>query len=408
MYVLPFDIIFEMNEQPAVRLDSAKRASQSELDPARSFRTVIENNARATPGRLIVLSHKSTDLDAIASNRSMADQLQKTFPDKEVVSIMPDAADDPNSIRFQKYSQDRDGRKNKVIWANGDVASQIHDGDMVLMIDVGEFGRAGLSKEQADELQKNHNVRMLIVDHHRGESDNATDKYVEQTASSASELVVRMYGDELDPDTAKMLCLGISFDTHGLDFLRQDNAQKGLDAFAQAFKASGVHNIESIRSEAIPHLTRDEFALANKISLTRTQMKLEGLDDVVDYCFLPEGAAFDNGVNEKFIMEEVLDDFLFTGANFSIFLKPVEVTQKMLDDTMGKKGFKGKVGDKIWDIKMRANEKDYQIANLIGDELHRGGHGGAAKGEIWEPMDMESALKKIAEIYTRIRKTPKA
>ncbi len=320
------------------------------------------------------------DLDCIVSGVGLKNMIQVQFPEKEVLTVLSDQPSASNSKKYSEYTNGPD-----IFWAPEDVTSYVDLSDTVILVDTAKWQRAGIKTEQARELQ-GKGVPMIILDHHEGPPDVNTLNYIERNATSAAELVARMYLPYIDSRTSYLLALGIASDTNALQYLRRSNVTKAHLVFDELFQRSDVMGVEEIIEAAAPKFTRDEFELISKITLTRTRLPIDR--DIVDVCYEPRGGIIDKkNMDAEGIAERVVANFLATGSDVAVFIKPVRLEganlQKKRDN-----GYTGNTGDIIWEMKIRTDKLD--IAAAIGMRMHRGGHNGAARAEYW-PNELEQA-----------------
>jgi hypothetical protein len=195
--------------------------------------------------------------------------------------------------------------------------------------------------------------------------------------------------EKMSKATARLLALGIFYDTEGLAY---KTSEKTREIFYLLLDFAD-EKFENLEEEFQAALTPEEKKLMELISETGFLLPLNWpndskfQEDKVMVFLPPEKIEFPPWVYEGALTDRLLNAVLRQGVDFSVYLKPIQIRTKKQLRLLGNGEYKGKVGDTIWELKMRSNQ--VMIAGAIGSQSHRGGHGGNAKAEVWPGQDFE-------------------
>ena len=139
---------------------------------------------------IVIARHIGVDPDALASQLALRDSIRKTFPNKKVLAV------GSSSVRFNYFPK-------------LDKMEEL-DNAMLIIVDTPDRKRIDISN--FDEYKY-----YVKLDHHPFIEKFADIEYIDDKASSASEVIYRLItstGLKLDEDIAKTIFLGIVSDTN--------------------------------------------------------------------------------------------------------------------------------------------------------------------------------------------------
>tara|TARA_Y100000310_G_C20699595_1_gene828500 strand:+ start:2744 stop:3742 length:999 start_codon:yes stop_codon:yes gene_type:complete len=156
-----------------------------------------------TAKRVVCITHRNPDGDAIGSLLGLGSILEKILEKQEVVFHCMDAAPDtfkflPGVLRIQK-------------------SVQYEEGDTFVFLDAAEPKLTGLDLEHPQLF--NGTYKSIVIDHHPTNSKFGNVNIIEAKAASTCEIVVALadqLGWAIDSDTATCLLTGVYTDTGGL------------------------------------------------------------------------------------------------------------------------------------------------------------------------------------------------
>jgi len=151
---------------------------------------------------IVIARHIGVDPDALASQIALRDSIKKTFPNKNVLAI------GASSNRFSYFP-----KLDKAI----DL-----DNAMLIVVDTPDKRRIDISNY--DDFKY-----YIKIDHHPFIEEYANIEYIDDKASSASELIYRLINEtklEMDNDIAKIIFMGIVSDTNRFLFGTSSNTFK--------------------------------------------------------------------------------------------------------------------------------------------------------------------------------------
>ncbi len=205
--------------------------------------------------------HRGPDGDAIGSSLGWHHILRKQGIDSTVIA--PDAYPD-----FLKWMPGNEGvmvfEKNRE-----KVAEVIKEADLIFCIDFNSPDRMGNLKDTVIEAHK----PMVVVDHHRQPADFAQSYYVDNTASSAAEMIYRLnkalgWKKHLDHNAAICLYTGIVTDTGSFRF---SSVSPKLMRIASRLMETGMDHTEVYRnvfdSQSVSRLKLQGFAISEKLEV---------------------------------------------------------------------------------------------------------------------------------------------
>lgn len=139
---------------------------------------------------IIIARHIGADPDALASQLALRESIKKTFPNKKVLAV------GASSVRFNYFP-----KLDKMI----DL-----DNAMLIVVDTPDKKRIDISSFDGFSYY-------IKIDHHPFIEEYANLEYIDDKASSASELIYRLISEtklEMDSEIAKIIFMGIVSDTN--------------------------------------------------------------------------------------------------------------------------------------------------------------------------------------------------
>jgi nanoRNase/pAp phosphatase (c-di-AMP/oligoRNAs hydrolase) len=162
--------------------------------------------APETIKRVGVICHRHADPDAYMSAFAISRLMAKTSPTARVDVIIPDGM----SLLTRRLAESF--KLESLVEGGGDGA----DYDLLVAVDI---GHTELLKDWSGQLRASRGVKVLI-DHHPIQEGSPYDRMVVDTAaSSASEIVARLFREldvQMEAQTAQAILLGIMFDSQHL------------------------------------------------------------------------------------------------------------------------------------------------------------------------------------------------
>lgn len=156
--------------------------------------------------RVGVICHRHADPDAYMSAFAISRLIAKTSPAARVDVIIPDGM----SLLTRRLAESF--KLENLVEGGGDGAEY----DLLVAVDI---GHTELLKDWSGQLRASRGVKVLI-DHHPIQEGSPYDHMVVDTAaSSASEIVARLFRDlgvQMEAQTAQAILLGIMFDSQHL------------------------------------------------------------------------------------------------------------------------------------------------------------------------------------------------
>lgn len=139
---------------------------------------------------IVIARHIGVDPDALASQISLRDSIKKTFPDKHVLAV------GGSSAKFNYFSK-------------LDKTEEL-DNALLIVVDTPDKRRIDIQNFEGFDSY-------IKIDHHPFIEKYANLEYIDDTASSASELIYRLIEHtplKMDMDIARTIILGIVSDTN--------------------------------------------------------------------------------------------------------------------------------------------------------------------------------------------------
>ena len=148
---------------------------------------------------IVIARHIGVDPDALASQLALRDSIRKTFPNKKVLAVGSSSAKFNYFPKLDRFEQ--------------------LENSMLIVVDTPD-------KKRIDISNFDNFSYYVKLDHHPFIEEFANIEYIDDKASSASELVYRLISNtslKMDKDIAKTIFLGIVSDTNRFLFSSSSN-----------------------------------------------------------------------------------------------------------------------------------------------------------------------------------------
>jgi len=139
---------------------------------------------------IVIARHIGADPDALASQIALRESIKKTFPNKNVLAV------GASSVRFNYFP-----KLDKTVEL---------ENSLLIVVDTPDKRRIDISNFEGFDYY-------IKIDHHPFIEEYANLEYIDDKASSASELIYRLITEtklEMDGDIAKTIFMGIVSDTN--------------------------------------------------------------------------------------------------------------------------------------------------------------------------------------------------
>ncbi len=166
-------------------------------------------NQVADAGRVVIITHRNADPDAVASAYATKLVVENIVRGTEVSIVHPDGISHASKQLLSKVGISYDYSREP----------HLQPRDFVLLIDVARIEQTGLVMDYVRNLVESGDVKIGLIDHHETYSELlslASFYLYDPKASSSSELVYELaseYGIELPKQALTLLLGGIVFDT---------------------------------------------------------------------------------------------------------------------------------------------------------------------------------------------------
>ena len=174
---------------------------------------------------IVIARHIGVDPDALASQLALRDSIRKTFPDKKVLAV------GSSSVKFNYFPK-------------LDKMEELTDA-MLIVVDTPDRKRIDVSN--FDDYKY-----YVKLDHHPFIEEFANIEYIDDKASSASEVIYRLItstGLVMDEEIAQTLFLGIVADTNRFLFSSSSKTFAVVSEMLENYNSeliTTVNNIEDI------------------------------------------------------------------------------------------------------------------------------------------------------------------
>jgi len=207
----------------------------------------LEAFKEAVGGRVLILCHHNADPDAICSAQALRELVERLNPEAEARIVLPEGASSTS---------------RRVMGALGIEAveeAEVEEADALIVVDTSSLTQLG----PLAPLVASSKAYKAFIDHHtpRGEVEELADLYyVDDEASSTSELVYRLYealGLKPSSRAARAMLIGIVYDSKRLSIAGSQTLKavsRLLELGARVEEASRLLTAEMDRSERIARL----------------------------------------------------------------------------------------------------------------------------------------------------------
>lgn len=225
------------------------------------FRSSVDKLVDTCEGKIIVTAHMGPDDDAIFSALAFKRQLEDTHPGKDVQLVMSektihmwDNFAEPGEIIWAASQKVQEGDKNR----DGDLMDYVQEGDLIIALDQGE---PGFFSKQKDKWLNRQGIKAVVLDHHDARNPNTDEGWI-TNATSTAELLTRIYKpEEISPEVAALLYLGMSGDTRNFSF-KPDYGQVKVTADSLLAKAGASY--QELRGKIIKEPSAQKYEQAYK------------------------------------------------------------------------------------------------------------------------------------------------
>ena len=319
------------------------------------------NQLLATPKKIVIVSHKNPDGDAIGSSLALFHYLTKT--NHLVNVILPNDYPDflkwlPGEDLILKYDSQKEESEAKLAEA-----------DIVFTLDFNAFHRAG----DMETVLTNNTALKIMIDHHQQPDDYAKFTYSDVSMSSTCEMVYNFIEnlnglDVIDSNTATAIYVGIMTDTGSFRFRSTTSAthriiasliDKGADntmIHNQVYDTNSYNRLQLLGC-ALSNLRVIPESRAAYITLT--QKELQQFD-------------YKKGDTEGFV-------------NYALSLNNVVLAAIFIEDLQ----------QGIIKISLRS-KGDFSVNKMSREHFHGGGHTNAAGGK--SDDNIEKTIEKFISI----------
>lgn len=204
-------------------------------DFRKSFFEIIDSS-----NKVVITSHMSPDDDSIGSVLLMKNILIERFPSKNICIIY-------TGQKVERYSV-FNGFET-IEWVD-DIADHIKNVDTLVTLDASNWRRFSKSPEELATIPKR-----IGVDHHASEPDQYTILFKDETASSNTELMYRIFVEKTSysKEMAEYILLGINGDTGGFAYIEPNKADVFILVKELIEKVGMSIDLFRSRYMAIPH-----------------------------------------------------------------------------------------------------------------------------------------------------------
>lgn len=319
------------------------------------------NQLLATPKKIVIVSHKNPDGDAIGSSLALFHYLTKT--NHLVNVILPNDYPDflkwlPGEDLILKYDSQKEESEAKLA-----------DADIVFTLDFNAFHRTG----DMETVLTNNTALKIMIDHHQQPDDYAKFTYSDVSMSSTCEMVYNFIEnlnglDVIDSNTATAIYVGIMTDTGSFRFRSTTSAthriiacliDKGADntmIHNQVYDTNSYNRLQLLGC-ALSNLRVIPESRAAYITLT--QKELQQFD-------------YKKGDTEGFV-------------NYALSLNNVVLAAIFIEDLQ----------QGIIKISLRS-KGDFSVNKMSREHFHGGGHTNAAGGK--SDDNIEKTIEKFISI----------
>ena len=319
------------------------------------------NQLLATPKKIVIVSHKNPDGDAIGSSLALFHYLTKT--NHQATVVLPNDYPEflkwiPGQDLILKYESQKDDSDQKLAEA-----------DIIFTLDFNAFHRAG----DMETVLNNSTALKIMIDHHQQPDDYAKYTYSDVSMSSTCEMVYNFIKnlnglDHIDSNTATAIYVGIMTDTGSFRFRSTTSATHRAiaDLIDKGADNTMIHN-QVYDTNSYNRLQLLGCALSNlkvvpesrAAYITLSQKELQQFD-------------YKKGDTEGFV-------------NYALSLNNVVLAAIFIEDLQ----------QGIIKISLRS-KGDFSVNEMSRSHFHGGGHTNAAGGK--SDTNLEQTIEKFISI----------
>lgn len=230
---------------------------------------------------IVIARHIGVDPDALASQLALRESIKKTFPDKKVLAV------GSSSVKFHYFPK-------------LDKMEELEHA-MLIVVDTPDKKRIDISNFSGFDTY-------IKIDHHPFIEEYASIEYIDDTASSASELVYRLITDtplKMDEEVAKILFLGIVSDTNRFLFSTSASTFKAVADLQEKYNLDLANIYSNIFMRPLNEI-RFQGYMAENMKVTENGLaSIKVTNDIMIKYGVDVGSA-GNLINNFNYIEEVL------------------------------------------------------------------------------------------------------
>lgn len=319
---------------------------------------------------IIITAHTSPDDDSIGSMLSMYGLLIKKYPTKKIRMVYSGLR--PNRYATFAYS--------KLIEFEKEVATELRDDDLLIMLDGADYGRFTKMPEKLAAFAG----KTICIDHHRSPPSQFTLALIDPTACSVAQILYEQFfiNSEISPEVVETLYMGLLADSGDFSYLVPGQGR----VFDMAKRLFELGNFEVQEFKARYSTIGMSVFSVVKEYIKNTEFKaLPGWPKYMFSYLTPEVVA-----REQWTEIDIKEGgLMYMGA----FLRTIEGYPWGIVLTPKK--------DSSWGLSARSLPESVNVRLLMQGLADGGGHnraaGGAFKPLPGETLTFESCVKKIEQ-----------
>ncbi|HET6863728.1 MAG TPA: DHH family phosphoesterase [Candidatus Saccharimonadales bacterium] len=323
--------------------------------------------------RIFITSHISPDPDAITSVLLLGATLRKSYPDKQVETVL----DEEPTTDIQMLG----GYNNIAFGSAYDQLVRLKP-DLFIMLDVANFSR--ISRDEGPRIKsfiKDVDAKTVIIDHHEETGRDDADLYINEHLPATVQQVYKtaFTGLKLSkPDGyAETTMLGILSDTNRFKY-QNPHHRETFELVSDLIDAGA--RIEKLEYAAERYSRDDLAVLAEFLKNIK--------EDPLGYTY--------SYLNDDFINQRRADSRPFSAIKNGSDLFVNNYIRNVGDSLWGFSLYKEYLsGENMYSARLRAVEGSGDMSQLAA-KLGGGGHKGAA-GAKFEASNLQAALRKVQD-----------
>ena len=292
--------------------------------------------------KIVIARHIGVDPDALASQVALRDAIRLTFPNKQVYAVGNSSSKFNYFPKLDRMPSELDG--------------------LLIIVDTPD-------KKRVDLPDFNNFSKTIKMDHHPWIETYCDIEYIEDTASSASEIILDFINNTellMDEEIAEVLFMGIVSDTNR--FLFSTNSKTFLL----------VSNLLSNFKLNVPKLYENIFLRPLK------EIRLQGYIE-------QNMVVSDNGLAHILITNQIISELGVDSGSAGNLVNNLNNISEVLVWVMISEDSKN--GLYKFNIRSRG-----PIINTIAEKYNGGGHKFAAGARVTNKEDVEKLLKELDEV----------